>query len=126
MIGVVFLGWFWYLYPYNVVEWKSETYPVLTSQVKAGGNLLMVSEYCKYYDVQPEITRVFTNGLVYYSPSTRGSTGTGCTDEINIVGVEIPHELPPGKYTMTSIFRYKVNPIRTITYQHTSDQFEVL
>lgn len=124
IIGFTLLFNFWKVYPYKIVEWTTETYPVLTPIVYAGDNLLIESSYCKYYDLQPEITRVFKDGLVFYTPSFLGSTDKGC--KTDVIAIEVPKNLPPAIYVVDQVIKYQPNPIREITYIRSTDSFQVI
>jgi hypothetical protein len=38
----------------------------------------------------------------------------------------VPRNLPTGDYYMRTVVTYKINPIRTITFEFSTDKFKVI
>ena len=123
-MGLTILITTWLVYPYKVLEWKVPTRKVITKTVKQGGVLIFESNYCKYYNIKPTITRIFENGILYYTPSTEGFKDKGC-DKV-LIYTPVPQELPLGEYVLTSVYKYKVNPLREMVYVRSTEKFNVV
>ena len=114
----------WMNYPYKLIEWSGISSPIVTKTIKQGGIVKYKSDYCKYTDIQPTVTRIFKNGILFYTPTTIGATTKGCFN--TTIAVPIPPELPPGKYILINIYDYKVNPVRSIKLTRRTDEFIVI
>lgn len=114
---------YWYVYPYKTIEWKTDKFPVKEKVIKRGDNLVFISDYCKYIDLPATVTRSFINDFAYVATPTITYAKKGC-NKMAVV-VKVPKELPSGKYYIHNKFTYKVNPIRSITLVHDSEEFIV-
>jgi len=123
-IGITILVSFWYFYPYNIITFNTKKFSVQNKNVKQNEYLIYKSEYCKHMPLISQTSRSFVNGIIYTTPSTMTDRETGC-HTVN-VQVHVPPELPPGKYYLSVLYQYKVNPVRIITIKRISDQFTVL
>lgn len=113
---------YWSVYPYNPLTFK-KPFEIKNMVVKQGGYLEYISDYCKNLELPSVISRSFINGIVYTTPSAITDRKSGCNQLT--IGVHVPDELPPGKYHLEVVYRYEVNPIRTITVKNVSDEFYV-
>jgi hypothetical protein len=123
---VVLIVTYWMTYPYKPVEFKNLPHKIDTKQIKAGEYLTMNVDYCKYSTVVPVINTAFIDGIIYYVPQegTINTVKPGCGE--NKVFIYIPKALPPGNYSVHRTWKYKVNPLRTITIYTQSETFEVV
>ena len=121
---VLFLCIFWAVWPYRTLELKDTKFPVLTPKVKQGGKLVYQSKYCKYINLTATVSRSFINGVIFNTPSMITDRTVGCHTVTPLMNV--PPELLPGKYRVQVIYIYEVNPIRTITIKHETEDFEVI
>lgn len=126
MMALILLFGFWYLYPYNLIEFKSPVYTVLNENktVKSGEILKYEVDYCKYTDLDPVVTKWYVDGLVYQTPEGRGVIFPGCRKQI--VNNLVPENLLPGEYYIKIFIDYEVNPIRHIIYENRTEKFTVL
>lgn len=122
-LGLLILMGFWSFYPYKPIEYKSSTYKVLTKQVKPGGTLVYVVDYCKYSNQVPVITKKYVDGIIYDTPPGRGVVIQGCHQ--SEVYTLIPETLLPGDYYMQVNIDYQVNPIRHMIYNNVTEKFTV-
>ncbi|OGO14258.1 MAG: hypothetical protein A2Y53_03890 [Chloroflexi bacterium RBG_16_47_49] len=122
MFGLVII--YWMVFPYRVIEWNSDYFPIVTKTATQGGSITFIADYCKYRDMSATISRSFINDIIYTTPESTTQRQTGC-HVVNIV-VPIPQELPPGNYYIQTVYKYDVNPIRSITLIHNTDQFTVV
>lgn len=120
---IVVVG-YWSLFPYRTLEFKDEFFPIHNKVIEQGGYFQYVSNYCKYISLPASVSRTFVDGIIYTTPATTTDRAVGCHSIL--VGVNVPRELPPGLYHMEVIYQYKVNPIRTITVKHPSEQFTIV
>jgi hypothetical protein len=114
---------YWWIYPYDLMELK-QPFKILTPTVQRGGMFVYEMDYCKKTDLVPVVNRQFVDGLVYILPVSSSSIKRGCNVIKN--SVIIPASLPEGVYYLSSTVIYKVNPIRTITYEYRTDKFTVV
>lgn len=125
--GIIVFIWlvfmFWWLYPYKIVEMK-QPYEVLTPEVKQGEILIYKQDYCKYTSKVPTVQRYFVDGLIYAMAEASPTLKEGC--RTNLASILVPRNLPTGKYYMRTIVTYKVNPIRNIIFEFSTDEFRVI
>ena len=122
---LVLLGGFWLLYPYKTTEFPNEPFPILNENktVKRGTNIKFMAEFCKVTEIQPTITRIFKNSLLFYTPPMVGNSVPGCYKRE--IHVYVPEELPAGKFELQTVYSYQVNPIRNIKVIHSTERFTV-
>lgn len=101
-----------------------QPFNVITPVVNQGGLLIYEIDYCKKTDLMPIVNRQFVDGLVYVLPPSSAAISRGCNKIKN--SVIVPRSLPEGVYYLSSTVIYKVNPIRTITYEYRTDKFRVV
>jgi hypothetical protein len=123
-IGLIIVGGFWSLYPYNLIDFDTNVFPVTNKTVKQGGVLSYQVDYCKHTKLGAEVSRSFIDGIIYSTPITNVNNNIGCHS--NIVFVEVPENLPVGDYTLRIVFKYHINPIRTIELIKDTEQFSVV
>lgn len=122
IIGLVFclyLG-FNLIYPFKI---SHTTFTVLTPKVKAGGQLALLADYCKWMDVSGMSTRQLVDGIVIDLPPATTNLPVGCNKIIRYI--PIPTDVPPGKYRYHTTVKYEISKLRTVDVATTSPQFEV-
>jgi hypothetical protein len=112
---------FWWFYPYQVISVDNAkmTAPV----VYQGQTTTYTDDYKKLLDIPSEATRAFVDGIVYDAGSYETNLPVGSGHIIR--PVTIPDTLPPGRYHLQITLRYKVNPLKTVIYQFSTDEFTV-
>lgn len=114
---------YWLLRPYNLGEVKQEL-TALNNPV-TGGEVLLTSETCLYFDGYRTIERrIFNerggselNTLFFDSPQK------GCGETVFLVS--IPREIPSGTWQIEINTCSKVNPVREVCFTLTSLPFEI-
>jgi hypothetical protein len=112
----------WLTYPYKPAEFKSVT--ILSPQVKQGGELHYIVNYCKYTQIPAQVVRAFINDIVYTTDSITTNNPIGCRSSQSVIVV--PQELSKGVYYLRQTWIYKVNPVREVIITTNSDSFEVI
>jgi len=115
---------FWEIFPYNIIMFTAPTFPVMNKTVKQGEMVKFVSNYCKFTDISADVSRIFKNEILFYTPPTVGNIKKGCSNVT--VAVTVPSELPSGSYVIENVYQYRVNPIRTVIVRHDTDEFRVV
>jgi hypothetical protein len=125
-LGLMGLLAYWLLFPYKLVTFDRETYPIMNENktVKQGGLLTYHADYCKYTTLAPKIYRTYEDGLVFVVPEVATSRESGCHEiDVNII---VPRSLPVGVYKLQTIYVYKVNPVREVSLTVNTDKFTVV
>lgn len=115
---------FWSVYPYKVLEFKDNKFPVIIKTVEQGRDLQYISRYCKYMDLPATVTGTYANGIIYTVPTVNTNREAGCHSII--VQITIPLELPVGKIHFERVYQFRVNPIRTISITHRTEDFTII
>lgn len=116
---------YWLLYPYKVIEYKNLPHKVDKSVYKPGEQIILNVDFCRYLPIVPTINRSFTDGIIYNLHGSVSPTNeVGCFERKVIINV--PSTLPSGEYHITSNYRFKVNPIRTIEITTVTENFKVI
>ena len=123
LAGTLFLLFF----PYQIVKVNKLPYPVKTKVVKASENLILDLDYCKYYAI-PAVYSVQFREMSSQRITTLGQRygsdlSTGC-QKVDFA-IKTPEDLAEGDYTIRLIVKYKINPLREVTYTFMSEEFHV-
>jgi len=110
---------FW---PVKVADYN-QPYKVRPNIVEAGQTLTYTTNYCKYIDVPPTVSRTLIDGTVIYFPTETTNLPTGCNKKD--VQLVIPKNTPPGVYHIEITLTYKVNPLKEVTSRILTDEFRV-
>ena len=111
-------------YPYNLLEANSQPFEVITKDVRAGEDLVYVTDICKFTDAKAVMTHEFINGIIYSAPSVESNVEAGCYNQE--AAVHVPETLLPSTYHMRIIVTYKINPLREITYTYKTEEFNII
>ena len=114
---------FWMFCPYKIIEFRTEPHTVIEKTVKAGSHIVFDLDYCKYVDMGGEVTISFVDGFIYNTTPIPSNIEKGCHNVKH--AVYVPKAIPPGDYSVKILYRYKVNPVRTIDVITKSDKFTV-
>jgi hypothetical protein len=110
--------------PCKVLEFPNDKYEVITPVVKAGGEVTYRMQYEKFKPFVGTASKQLINDIVYsYLPAV-GQASVGITDKE--VTLEIPDYISPGIYFIRTVYTYKVNALKTVTYTHDTVTFEVV
>ena len=123
LIAIIFVVSYWLIRPYSILELKPGNAEVLTPVVKSGGYLQIRENYKKNMKMIAVIDCTFNDGVVYQIPQTTSSREVGEEDTVEYK--YIPKALPIGTYTLTCIYSYHPNPLRTINYRFQTTPFVV-
>ena len=115
---------FWMIYPYRPLIFKDAKLRLDNKIVQREGTLSYKVSYCKNTTSSASLTRSFVDDIVYSTSTLITNRPDGC-NKMN-VEVEIPHNLPLGKYYLENTYVYKVNPIREVTVKIRTEQFEII
>jgi len=121
---LIILCSYWYLYPFKTIEFKQpHLIQNLDNEVERGDRLRYLVDYCKYTNIQPEVTKYFIDGVIYETPKSTGVVEKGCGMVVS--DVYVPKAIPEGTYTLKIVSRYKLNPLRTIDVVSLTEKFTV-
>lgn len=114
---------FWYLYPYNVIDFQNEPFPILNDNgiVLQGEKVRYLVSYCKHINVTAEVVRYFVDGVLFETPETLSIGDIGC--HTVIAEVAVPATIPKSKFKLKTVLRYRVNPIRVIEVTNYTQPF---
>lgn len=99
-----------------------------SNKVIAGETMIVDRSFCINDDkIKGEVTRTFTNHVVYQLPDTSSLSigkGTGCREKQYVI--DVPLALPSGEYEYRVHITYRLNPLRTVTYSLTPIPLQVV
>lgn len=121
-IGLILLLTYWAIYPYKPLELSNVTLD--RTEVNRGEHIHISADYCKNVNLPADLYISFIDGLVYNPQPQVLDLESGCHH--TVLSIYIPKALPTGKYQLKGVFRYQVNPIRTIDVNHLSGEFNIL
>lgn len=111
-------------YPFKTIELQDKLIPVIIKQVHAGEKLQVKYNFTKFTDEQAEINITLVNHVIlnlnpYYLSLVSG--------EYHKIGfIEIPSFSPLGTYHAIVNIKYKINPLRTISLDFQTEDFQVV
>lgn len=122
-IGIV-IATYWVVKPYKILEFHDGNGVLVNHVVKSGGYLEIQQNRCKKLNFVSHIDREFIDSIVYQVPLSINDRPVGCytTPEF----VYVPKALPLGRYTLRTTISFKPNPLQTVTYVLTTDEFEIV
>lgn len=118
---------FWLLYPYKTFTANYQPFEILNDgkELKAGDFLIYRGDLCAHMKGEVQIHRVLTNDiLVSFTPRTVLIEKIGCKQYENHT-VQLPDNIPDGKYHLEINLTMRVNPIRTETVKLKTEDFMV-
>lgn len=119
---LLFLLSFWWLYPYNPLVLSN--IKLDKTEVSRGEHIRISADYCKNTNKGADLFISFIDGLVYNPQPQVIDLESGCHS--TVLSIYIPKNLPTGKFMIKGVFRYKVNPIRSIDVNHLSGEFTII
>lgn len=111
-------------WPITIIRANQQPYKVLTKKVKIGSQLVYVVDACKYVKATAAVSRAYVDGLRYPSIESLDNIVVGCKK--TNVSVLIPNYIVPGTYHLELNVRYRINALRTDSYQFLTEDFEVV
>lgn len=121
-IIIILVLTYWGIYPYNPLELSNVKLDRV--EVNRGEHIHISADYCKNTELPADLFISFIDGLVYNPQPQVIDLKIGC--HYTVLSIYIPKALPTGKYMIKGVFRYKVNPIRTIDVNHLSGEFSII
>lgn len=116
----------WLFAPNDVLKVNNSPVPVRTirEHPTADGVIILKVDFCKNTDAVGRVRTSFTSpSREIFLPVGEDKQAAGC--EVREVPILIPHEIPGGKYKVKFRIDYEVNPIKTVTEEFESLEFEV-
>jgi len=120
--GLISLFLYWYLKPYKPLELSNVTLDRV--EVNRGEHIHISADYCKNINKPATLYITFIDGIIYNTQPQIMDLETGCHH--TTLSIYIPRALPTGKFMLKGVFRYNVNPIRTIDVNHLSEEFTII
>lgn len=99
-----------FVYQNPPIVFNNSPFPVEPVRVRAGDELIVTVDRCRYTNVPVTIHRVWINDLVHFQPpAPQSGAPAGCS--VDRISVDVPADLPPGHYHIFYRFEYVVSPI---------------
>jgi hypothetical protein len=133
---------YWAFWPYEVVKYNMTPAPVLQTipanvasfnqkdpremaVFKKGDRILVLHDYCRLIESPVEIDLELIDSVKFGIPYASAQSSIGCQKRVssNIRVPDFFYSDEPVKLHFT--LRYKVNPIRTITYHLETEYFKI-
>lgn len=131
LFGFIFLIGYWYFKPYTPIKFNypDERNVALirneNKEVKSGGYLSILLDFCKYTEEIPQVSTWFVDGLLYQSAETPASQkDTGC-QKLDLQ-LYVSKGLPLGELSVQRIYHYQVNPIRRVDVVIQTEKFTII
>jgi len=119
---IIALAIFWSVYPYKPLVLSNVKLD--RTEVNRGEHIRISADYCKNTDKSADLFISFIDGVVYNTSPQIINLEKGCHH--TVLSVYIPKALPTGEFVLKGVFRYKVNPIRTIDVNSLSGKFTII
>ena len=127
-LSIVLVGLYWSFRPYRLFTYTTSPMKVLTPNVKIGGDIVYVANYCKYTNKIPiSVKRQLVGGYAYDLPiSTSSNFPQGCGQIEVSTPLYVPASVKPGKYKIKVTGEYQANPLRTWSYEVYTEEFNII
>lgn len=126
-LTAVGLFYFWSFYPYKPLNVLNAPVPIRPVQLASGVDTTIIAtlKSCKSTTVLPAVTRTLVGqGVVITTPTYIGVLRTAGCHTLD-QAIILPQFTPPGTYHIHWVVVYKMNPIRDVTVQYDSENFQV-
>lgn len=123
MLFLVATSFYWYFKDYKVIEWGIDNYEMQKEVYTTGEPLTFRTSFCKYSDLTAELIYHIEDGVTYLLPRQVTKSEKGCRDFISST-FPTPN-IPSGKYKLTGVAIYQVNPLKQQTYSMESNWFYI-
>ena len=108
------------------VQYNNLPFPVNSEQYRAGEDILINVDLCKYTKAPFTTSINFIDGLLYSIPAaSMAGTPLGCRI-IWTNAVTVPNNLPPGRYHLEAKNQYEVNFIATRISEWYTVEFDIV
>ena len=143
-LSIVLVGLYWSFRPYRLFTYTTSPMKILTPNVKIGGNLIYVADYCKYTNKIPtSVKRQLVGNYTYYTPGSRAS-GTivsyaydlpistssnfpkGCGKIEVDTPLLVPDSIKLGAGRVCVVNEYQANPLRIVDYEMCTEEFNII
>lgn len=123
----VVLGYFAFLlfYPFETIVVHNEPFPIKNAPVTAGQIVIYTVDYCRYTDVDAEVTRTLVGDVSISLGKTDAHFPKGCAVK-DVADSVIPSFAPPGHYYIQIDSSYKINKLRSIEKHFRTSVFDVV
>jgi len=118
----VFIIGFWVIYPHNPLVLENVTLD--RTEVSRGEHILVSADYCKNTEKEADLFITFIDGIIYNTPPQVIDLKSGCHK--TTISIYVPKALPTGEFMLKGVFRYKVNPIKTIEVNGLTNKFTII
>ena len=108
------------------VVYNNLPFPVDKAQYRAGEEIIITADYCKFTNVPFHAHVAFVDGLIFSVPEVSVIGGQMGCNTINTNVGAIPANLPPGRYYLSVKNEYRVNFMATRTVEWTTVEFDVV
>jgi len=115
---------YWTLYPFKVVEINNNPVPVAEKVVRQGGPITYTVNFCRFTDVPAVSTRVYVDGIEFYTPAIISQFPVGCY--LKSFTATVPDSLPPGEYHLEIRNAYQINKLREVPITFETQKFTVI
>jgi hypothetical protein len=115
----------WLSYPYKTVEFYNSPFPTDRGIYNKMDSIQIYMEYERFTSVHTHAIYRFTDGITFTTAPAIINKTPGKFKGWVIPPIQVPSVLPHGKYYLDMYYTYEVNPIRSITVNVRTQEFEV-
>lgn len=127
LVGAISTLLYWGFRPYEVYENVEQPYRVLNDnkQVQAGTPVFVEQVYCKRGNYPARVSIVLEDGYYEVIKTIETRVEGGCYSSVSKSAL-IPFYTSPNTYRIKYKIEVRVNPIRSVSYELYSENFEVI
>jgi hypothetical protein len=111
-------------YPFKILTFEYDKFPVLTPVVKAGDVVVFRSKWYRYSCAKGTVSRQLVNNYLYYYSPMPTLSNKGFNDKK--IPLKIPSDVEPGEYFIRNIYTFKIHNFRIIEYVKDTESFKVV
>jgi len=123
MIGIILAFTFFMVYPFKVIEFNDDKFPVENEIVRAGEYAIVQIDLDKNIACPAQISKQLVNSIVYTYPVVVSNYPVGNADLI--LPVKIPEYAETGLYHIIFTYVYHLG-FRELTYSNETVMFNVI
>jgi hypothetical protein len=132
VVGFLIFGYMFYLdgdLVNKAVEYEQFEELQVEKEVYSPGEVVrLYNKFCKYRDAEVAVSWALIDTIVRFYPEkvTTGRTGCYGYEGRAFEAVTIPPDVFDGTYHLEATVRVKINPVKTITYNFSTEEFQII
>jgi hypothetical protein len=125
MIVTIGMLCYWHFREYDILAPSTGNFTLEKTEYYQGEEFSIPFRICKNLPIRERSIGRFIDGVIFSRPDIESNFKVGCYDTY-LTSVSIPETLPAGTYKYEETIIYRVNPIKEVVYEFSTQEFTVM